>query len=65
MDPQASQMLTSLLFFLLFAGVPIFLFLRRRRRMLKIGPIYSGVLTLLIVLVLWGLLESVVEMGRR
>ncbi len=62
-SPQAAQMLQLALFFLV-AGLPIYLFIRRWKRTLKIGPIYTAVLTAPIVLVLWLGLRWVIELGR-
>ncbi len=56
-------MLQMGLFFVV-AGVPVFLFLRSKRRLLKIGPIYALVLTLPIVAVLWFAIQVAVGLGR-
>jgi hypothetical protein len=57
--------MVQLVLFLLVAGVPVYLFLRRWRRVLKIGRVYTAILTVPIVVVLWLLLQWVVELGRH
>jgi hypothetical protein len=55
-------MLQSLLF-LIIAGIPIFLFLRRIRA-LKLGRGYALVLTVPITIALWFVIYIIVDIGR-
>jgi hypothetical protein len=50
--------------FFVAAGVPAYLFLRRWRRVLGIGRVYTAVLTVPIVGFLWFALQWIVELGR-
>ena len=49
--------------FLVVAGIPIFLFLRRIRA-LKLGRGYALVLTMPIALALWLVITFIVDLGR-
>lgn len=53
----------QLLLFLVLAGVPIFLFLRRIRA-LKLGWGYAPVLTVTITIAVWLAIDMIVDMGR-
>jgi len=53
----------QLLLFLVLAGVPIFLFLRRIRA-LKLGRGYALVLTVPLTIALWLVINAIVDMGR-